>query len=127
MQILKDYTDAQILEIAAQPTPQMSGTWMLTRPDGVSFAGTSPFECVKAETDDRIPPLVALARIRRSLIEEPVSDAENEAYAEGRDDERKDNIRLLAWAYRKLMHTSFSKQEDALAMDEIKLMMEGAR
>ncbi len=127
MQILKDYTDAQILEIAAQPTPQMSGTWMLTRPDCMSCAGTSPVECVKAEADDRIPPLVALARIRRSLIEEPVSDAETEAYAEGRKDQRDDDIRLLAWAYRKLMHVSFSKQEDALAMDEIKLMLEGAQ
>jgi len=35
-----------------------------------------------------------------------------------------DQQRLLAWAYRKLMPYSFAKQEDALAMDEIKLMLE---
>lgn len=48
-----------------------------------------------------------------------------DAYAEGRKDEREDNLKLLAWAYRKLMPYSFSKQEDALVMDEIKLMLEG--
>lgn len=47
------------------------------------------------------------------------------AYAEGRADQLADDLRLLAWAYRKLMHHSFSKQEDALAMDEIKLMLMG--
>lgn len=50
-----------------------------------------------------------------------------QAYAEGRADQREDDIRLLAWAYRKLMPYSFSKMEDALAMDEIKLMLEGAQ
>lgn len=48
-----------------------------------------------------------------------------DAYAEGRKDEREDNLKRLAWAYRKLMPYSFSKQEDALVMDEIKLMLEG--
>jgi hypothetical protein len=46
-----------------------------------------------------------------------------EAYAEGRADQLEDDKRLLAWAYRKLMPYSFSKQEDALAMDEIKLIL----
>ena len=51
-----------------------------------------------------------------------------EAYAEGRADQLEDDRRLLAWAYRKLSPYSFSKQEDALAMDEIKLMlMEGGK
>lgn len=46
------------------------------------------------------------------------------AYSEGRDDQLEEDKRLLAWAYRKLMPYSFSKQEDALAMDEIKLILE---
>lgn len=37
-----------------------------------------------------------------------------------------DDIRLLAWAYRKLEPYSFSKQDDALNMDEIKLLLLGA-
>jgi hypothetical protein len=49
-----------------------------------------------------------------------------EAYAEGRADQLEDARRLLAWAYRKLLPYSFSKQEDALAMDEIKMMLMGA-
>lgn len=50
----------------------------------------------------------------------------DEAYAEGRNDQLDDERRLLAWAYSKLSAYSFSKQEDALAMDEIKLMLMGA-
>lgn len=50
-----------------------------------------------------------------------------EAYAEGRKDQREEDIRLLAWAYRKLMHVHFSKQEDALVMDEINLILMGAQ
>jgi hypothetical protein len=49
-----------------------------------------------------------------------------EAYAEGRADQLADDLKLLAWAYRKLTPFSFSKQEDALAMDEIRLMLMGA-
>jgi hypothetical protein len=44
------------------------------------------------------------------------------AYAEGRADERAENMRLLRWAYSKLVYRSFDNMEDALAMDEIKLM-----
>jgi len=44
------------------------------------------------------------------------------AYAEGRKDERAENMRLLCWAYSKLVYRSFDNMEDALAMDEIKLM-----
>lgn len=47
-----------------------------------------------------------------------------DAYAEGRADQLEDDKRLLSWAYRKLMPYSFSKQEDALAMDELKLLLE---
>ena len=47
------------------------------------------------------------------------------AYAQGRADQLEDDLRLLAWAYRKLHHVSWTKQEDALAMDEIKLMLMG--
>jgi hypothetical protein len=47
-----------------------------------------------------------------------------EAYDEGREAQLEQDKRLLAWAYRKLLPYSFSKQEDALAMDEIKLLLE---
>lgn len=47
-----------------------------------------------------------------------------QAYAEGREDQLQEDIRLLAWCYRKMMHFSFPKQEDALVMDEIKLLLE---
>lgn len=55
-----------------------------------------------------------------------MNDQETEAYAEGRADQLADDLRLLAWAYSKLEPYSFSKMEDALAMDEIKLMLMGA-
>jgi hypothetical protein len=34
-----------------------------------------------------------------------------------------DQRRLLAWAYGKLAHVEWTKQDDALAMDELKLML----
>lgn len=48
------------------------------------------------------------------------------AYAEGRKDEREGLVRLLSWAYGKLVYRSFNSMEDALAMDEIKLVLMGA-
>jgi hypothetical protein len=63
-------------------------------------------------------------------IELPDCDEDDQlqaAYAEGRADERAENMRLLTWAYSKLVYRSFDNMEDALAMDEIKLMtMEAA-
>lgn len=47
------------------------------------------------------------------------------AYADGRRDQLEDDRRLLTWAYSKLAPYSFSRQEDALAMDELKLMLGG--
>lgn len=35
--------------------------------------------------------------------------------------------RLLAWAYSKLAYRSFDSMEDALAMDEIKLILMGGQ
>ena len=49
-----------------------------------------------------------------------------DAYASGRKDEREDCMRLLNWSYRKLSPYSFSTLDDALMLDEIKLMQEGA-
>jgi hypothetical protein len=54
-----------------------------------------------------------------------LNEAATDAYAEGRSDQREDDMRLLNWAYSKLQHMHFAKQEDALAMDEIKLMQWG--
>lgn len=55
-----------------------------------------------------------------------IDAAQTEAYAEGRKDQREDDMRLLNWAYSKLQHVEWTKQEDALAMDEIKLIQMGA-
>lgn len=75
MDLLKDLTDAQVLEIAARPTPKpVEGLWYLLAPDGRVFNGNSPMECITAEINDRIPPLIALARIRRALIEPDAPD-----------------------------------------------------
>lgn len=71
MEILSDYTDDQVRELAAQPTPKpMAGEWTLTAPDGRTWKAESPIHCVQAESNDRIPPLLALSRIRRSMLEE---------------------------------------------------------
>lgn len=71
MELLKDYTDEQVLKLADEPTPQpLAGTWTLTAPDGRAWTAESPLRVVSAEMHDRVPPLVALARIRRSLIED---------------------------------------------------------
>lgn len=60
------------LPFADQPTPKpMAGTWMLMAPDGTTFVGTSPIDCMRLESNSRIPPEVALGRIARSLQEEP--------------------------------------------------------
>lgn len=34
-----------------------------------------------------------------------------------------EDLRLIRWAYNKLHHLSFSKQEDALMLDEMKLLL----
>lgn len=52
----------------------MPGIWVLTAPDGQTWTGESPIQCMQAESNSRIPPQVALARIRRAFIEE---DQEN--------------------------------------------------
>lgn len=71
MELLKDYTDAQVRKLAEQPTPQpMAGEWMLTAPDGRSWKADSPIRCMHAEMNARVPSLVALARIKRALLDE---------------------------------------------------------
>jgi len=52
--------------------------------------------------------------------------AQGDAYAEGRADQRDDDMRLLAFAYRKLSPYMMSNQEDALLLDELKLILMGA-
>lgn len=63
----------------------------------------------------------------KTALETHAAEAElTHAYAEGRKDEREDCVRLLSWAYSKLAYRSFDSQEDALALDEIKLILMGA-
>ena len=50
----------------------------------------------------------------------------DDAREEGRQDAQADSHRLISWAYGKLQHIAFTKQEDALALDEMKLMLMGA-
>lgn len=71
MELLKEFTDEQVREIASRATPQpMAGTWRLVAPDGREWLGDGPMGCVTAEINGRIPPLIALARIRRALMDE---------------------------------------------------------
>ncbi len=57
---------------------------------------------------------------------EDIDALQQAAYAEGRADQLEDDRRLLAWAYSKLVYRSFDSMDDALAMDEIKLILMGA-
>ena len=81
MELLKDYTDAQVRKLADETTPKpMVGEWTLTAPDGRAWTADSPMRGVSVEMNDRVPPLVALARIRCSLMDDellppPVHDA----------------------------------------------------
>lgn len=68
MQILQDLTDAEVATLARTTTPKpMAGTWVLTAPDGRTWTGESPIACTQAEVLSRVPPEVALARIRQSM------------------------------------------------------------
>lgn len=60
--------------------------------------------------------------LTRDELNERIDEAQRDAYAEGRKDEREECMRLLNWAYIKLTRFCFSKQDDALMLDEIKLM-----
>lgn len=69
--ILKGLSDAEVRTLASTETPKpMAGTWVLTAPDGQTWTGDSPIKCAQAEMHSRVPPQVALARIRRSLLDE---------------------------------------------------------
>lgn len=55
-----------------------------------------------------------------------VQVALNVAYANGREDQREDDADLLEmvrWAYSKLCRVEYSKQEDALMLDRMKLLL----
>jgi flagellar biosynthesis/type III secretory pathway protein FliH len=60
---------------------------------------------------------------REAAYREGFDDGANEAYAEGRREERAELEPLLAWAYGKLAYRSFDNIDDALKMDEIKLLL----
>jgi len=55
------------------------GIWMLVSPDGNSWDGDSPLQCVRRESEERIPPTVRLAQIKAAC--EPTAEdlAEQEA------------------------------------------------
>lgn len=52
------------------------------------------------------------------------STPEDHAYADGRKDQQEEDLELLRWAYGKLHHISFTKMEDALMLDRMKLLLE---
>jgi hypothetical protein len=55
-------------ELAASETPKaQQGTWTLTAPDGRTWQADSPLKACAAESRERIPPAVALARIVRGM------------------------------------------------------------
>lgn len=53
-----------------------------------------------------------------------IDDLQNAAYTEGRRDQAEEDRELLRWAYSKLHFVGFSKQEDALMQDRLKLLLE---
>lgn len=60
--------------IADTATPKaQEGEWTLTAPDGRTWRADSPLKCVSAEINERVPPDVRLARIRREL-DQPETD-----------------------------------------------------
>ena len=70
MELMNDYTDAQVRALAEQSIPPaMAGTWVLTAPDGRTWAADSPMRCASNELHDRVPPIVGLARIKRSMLD----------------------------------------------------------
>ena len=80
MDLLKNFSDAVVRTRANSKTPApMSGVWVLTAPDGRTWTDDSPMECVQAEMRSRVPPQVALARIRRSLQDEYPDPQEQDA------------------------------------------------
>ena len=47
--------------MSESPKP-MYGVWSLTRPDGKTYLGQTPSQCVSLEQRERIPPEIALER-----------------------------------------------------------------
>lgn len=75
MKILESLSDAEVRTLAGSKTPKpMPGTWVLIAPDGQTWTGDSPIKCVHAEIHSRVPPQVALARIRCSVMQEEDGD-----------------------------------------------------
>jgi hypothetical protein len=65
------------IPFADTPTPKpIAGTWMLMSPDGHFFVGSSPIDCLRLESNTRIPPQVALGRIARSIKDDFPDDYE---------------------------------------------------
>lgn len=91
------------------PKP-MHGIWTLTAPDGRQWTALTPLACAAAESRERIPATVALARIY-AAADEP-TELETELIA------------ALRWAYSKLHHINFTRQDDALMLDRFKLLLE---
>lgn len=69
MNILEEYTDEQVREIAERSYPCQQGIWTLVAPNGDWWTAESPLECVTAEMNSRVPAIVQLARIRHSLTD----------------------------------------------------------
>ena len=71
MQILENLPDAVIRKIAETPTPKpLEGNWLLIGPDGKGYSGSSPIDCIQVELKTRVPAIIALARIKTSLLDE---------------------------------------------------------
>lgn len=61
---LRGLSDEQIKTLAVSKSPPaMEGTWILTAPNGREYAAESPLRCCGMEQRERIPPLVAIARV----------------------------------------------------------------
>lgn len=75
MPILPEYSDDQIRQIAALPTPERKeGTWTLVAPDGTQYPAAAPHLCVAAELKARTPELIFLARLRLAMMDDAADD-----------------------------------------------------
>ena len=63
-----ELSDAELQNLADQPTPPAEeGPWTLVSPTGRQWSAESPMRCILSELHDRVPSLVALARIEREM------------------------------------------------------------
>lgn len=55
------------LSAEQNPYPPQEGTWTLTAPDGRTWQGKTPLDCVRQENTERVPAEVRLRRLMEGI------------------------------------------------------------